>query len=164
MPKPIETLLSLPRVRLVDRVPILETEDYVKRFMSHTEYAPKLINSALQVSKSAAQQFSADDQGLSAMLEKIDSAEYIVTRQSRGVMEELLNGICSDGRIYKGFEQEIEPLCDASPPLRYISKLADNLADKAKEESMDLARALLIDLPTHTHQPPHDHSSDTKLK
>ena len=84
------------------------------------------------------------------LLEEIDSAEYIVTRRSKGVMEEMLNGICSDGRIYKGFEQEIEPLCDASPSLRYVSMVADNLADKTKEESMDLARALLIDLPTHT--------------
>jgi len=150
MPRPIETLLSLPRVRLVDRVPILETKEYMKRFMSHTEYAPKLINRALQVSEGAAHQFSADDQGLSALLEEIDTAEYIVTKQSRGVMETMLNGICSDGRIYKGFGQEIEPLCDASPPLRYVSKVADNLADKTKEESMDLARALLIDLPTHT--------------
>jgi len=164
MPRPIETLLSLPRVRLIDRVPILETKDYVKRFMNHTDYAPKLINRALQVSKGAARQFSADDQGLAAMLEEVDSTEYIVTSQSRGMMEELLNGICSDGRIYKGFEQEIEPLCYASPPLRYVSKVADNLADKAKEESMDLARALLIDLPTHNRQAPYDRSSDKKLK
>jgi hypothetical protein len=152
MPRPIETLLSLTRVRLVDRIPILETKEYVKRFMNHSEYAPKLIDRALHVSKGSAQQFSADDKGLSTLLEEIDSAEYIVTRRSKGVMEEMLNGICSDGRIYKGFEQEIEPLCDASPSLRYVSKVADNLADKTKEESMDLARALLIDLPTHTRQ------------
>jgi hypothetical protein len=153
MPRPIETLLSLTRVRLIDRVPILETEEYLRHFMNNSEYTPKLINHALQVSKGSAYQFSADDKGLSALLEEIDSAEYIVTRRSKGVMEEMLNGICADGRIYKGFEQEIEPLCDASPPLRYVSKLADNLADKTKEESIDLARALLIDLPTHTRQP-----------
>jgi len=150
MPRPIETLLSLSRVRLIDRVPILETKEYVRRFMNHSEYAPKLISGALQVSEGSAKQFSADDKGLSALLEKIDSAEYIVTRRSKGVMEGMLNGICDDGRIYKDFEQEIEPLCDASPPLRYVSKVADNLAYKTKEGSLDLARALLIDLPTHT--------------
>ena len=154
MPRPIETLLSLSRVRLIDRVPILETKEYVRRFMNHSEYAPKLINGALQVSEGSAKQFSADDKGLSALLEKIGSAEYIVTRRSKGVMEGMLNGICADGRIYKGFEQEIEPLCDASPPLRYVSKVADNLADKTKEGSLDLARALLIDLPTHTRRSP----------
>lgn len=147
MPRPIETLLSLPRVRLVDRVPILETKEYVRRFVNHSEHTPRLINRALQVSKSSAQQFSADDKGLSALLEEIDSAEYIVTRRSKRVMEDMLNGICADGRIYKGFEREIEPLCDASPPLHYVSRVADTLADKAKEGSMDLARALLIDLP-----------------
>ncbi len=121
--------------------------------MNHSEYKPKLVNRALQVSEGSAQQFSTDDKGLSALLEEIDSAEYVVTRRSKRVMEEMLNGICADGRIFKGFEQEIEPLYEASPNLREVSKLADNLADKTKEESLDLARALLINLPTHTRQP-----------
>ena len=121
--------------------------------MNRSEYRSKLIDRALQVSRGSAHQFSADDKGLSALLEEIDSAEYVVTRHSKGVMEEMLNGICADGRIYKGFEQEIEPLCDASPRLRYVSKLADNLADKTREGSLDLARALLIDLPTHSRHP-----------
>ncbi len=133
MPRPIETLLSLPRVRLVDRVPILETKEYVRRFLSQSEHTPRLINRALQVSKGSAQQFSTDDKGLSALLEEIDSAEYIVTRHSKRVMEDMLNGICADGSIYKGFEREIEPLCDASPHLHYVSRVADTLADKAKE-------------------------------
>jgi hypothetical protein len=151
MPRPIETLLLLPRVRLIDRIPILETEEYLRRFMNRSDYTSKLIDRALQVSRGSAQQFSADDKGLSALLEEIDSAEYVVTRRSKGVMEEMLNEICADGRIYKDFEQEIEPLCDASPRLRYVSKQADNLADKVKEGSFDLARALLIDLPTQGH-------------
>ena len=125
--------------------------------MNRSEYRSKLIDRALQVSRGSAHEFSADDKGLSALLEEIDSEEYVVTRRSKGVMEEMLNGICADGRIYKGFEQEIEPLCDASPRLRYVSKLADNLADnladKTREGSLDLARALLIDLPTHSRQP-----------
>jgi hypothetical protein len=121
--------------------------------MNQSKYKPKLVNRALQVSKGSAQQFSTDDKGLSALLEEIDSAEYIVTRRSKIVMEEMLNGICADGRIFKGFEQEIEPLYDASPHLRGVAKLADNLVDKTKEESFDLARALLIDIPTHTRQP-----------
>jgi len=152
MPRPIETLLSLPRVRLIDRVPILETEEYVRRFMDRTEYQTKLIKQALQVSKGSAQQFSTDDEGLSALLEEIDSAEYIVTKRSKKIMEDLLNGICADGRVYKGFEERIQPLCDISQPLREVSKLADSLADKTKEESLDLARALLIDLPTQDRQ------------
>jgi len=90
--------------------------------MKHSEYAPKLINRALQVSKGSAQQFSVDDKGLSTLLDEIDSAEYIVTKRSKGVMEKMLNGICADGRIYKGFEQEIEPLCDASLPYATFRK------------------------------------------
>ena len=148
MPRPIEILLSLPRVRLIDRVPILETEGYLKRFMHQSNYRSKLVNRALQVSEASAQQFSADDKGLSALLEEIDSAEYTVTRRSK--MEEMLNGICADGFIFKEFEGAIHPLCEISPPLRQVSKMADGLADKAKEETIDVARALLIDLPTHT--------------
>jgi hypothetical protein len=147
MPRPIETLLSLPRVRLIDRVPILETEKYVRHFMDRAEYRPQLVKQALQISKGSAQQFSTDDEGLSTLLEEIDSAEYIVTKRSKRIMEEMLNGICADGFIFKEFEGEIDPLYDLSRPLREVSRLADGLADKAKEQSLDVARSLLIDLP-----------------
>ena len=149
MPRPIETLLSLPRVRLFDRVPILETEELVRSFLDRPDYRPKLVKDAFQVSRGSAQQFSMDDRGLSALLEEIDSAEYIVTKRSRKVMEEMLDGIYGDGVIYKRFEAEIEPLYDVSQPLLEVSKLADSLADKTKEESIDLARALMINLPGH---------------
>jgi hypothetical protein len=77
----------------------------------------------------------------------VDAAEYVVTKRSRQVVEDMLNGICADGRIFKGFEDSIQPLCEISPPLQEVSHLADSLADKTKEESVDLARALLIPLP-----------------
>lgn len=147
MPRPIETLLSLPRVRLFDRVPILETEEFVRRFMARSGYQSKLVEEALGVSKGCAKQFSVDDQGLSALLEEINSAEYVVTKRSRRTMEEMLNGIYDDGLIYKGFEEEIEPLFEVSQPLREVSTLAGSLADKTKEESIDVARALMIRLP-----------------
>jgi len=127
----------------------VETGEYLRSFMNRSEHTQKLISRALQVSKGSADQFSVDDIGLSTLLEEIDSAEYIVTNHSKGVMEEMLNEICGDGLIFKGFEHEIEPLCEASPRLRYVSKVADSLVDKTKEESLDLARALLIDLPKH---------------
>jgi hypothetical protein len=150
MPRPIETLLSLRRVRLIDRVPILETKKYVRRFMGQPAYRPKLVTQAMKVSEGSAQQFSVDDIGLAMLLEEIDSAEYVVTKRSKRIMEEMLKGICADGFIYKEFAAEISTLCEISPPLRQISKIADRLADKAKEETFDVARALLIDLPTHT--------------
>jgi hypothetical protein len=150
MPRPIETLLSLPRVRLIDRVPILETEQYVRRFVGQPAYRPKLIKHAMKVSEGAAQQFSVDDMGLAMLLEEIDSAEYVVTKRSKRIMEEMLKGICADGLIFKEFEGAIDPLCEISPSLRQVSKIADGLADKAKEETIDVARALLIELPTQT--------------
>lgn len=148
MPRPIETLLSLPRVPLIHRVPILETEQFVRRFLNKAEFHGKLVKQALQVSEGSARQFSADDQGLATLLEEIDSAEYVVNAHSRRVMEGMLNAICADGSIFKRFEGDIDSLCNISQPLRRVSKLADALADKAKEESLDVARALLIDLPT----------------
>ena len=147
MPRPLETLLSLPRVRLANRVPILETETLVRRLLDRTEYQPKLVKNAFEVSRGSAHQFSMDDQGLSALLKEINSAEYIVTKRSKKVMEEMLNGIYGDGFVFKEFENEIEPLCQISQALRQVSKLADTLADKTKEESIDVARALMIDLP-----------------
>ena len=147
MPRPIETLLSLPRVRLIDRVPILETGKYVNRFMNRTEYRSKLVRRSLEVSKRSATQFSVDDQGLSALLGELDSAEYIVTKRSKTVMEHMLHDICADGTVFKGFEEKIRPLCNISQPLREVSDLANSLVDRTKEESMDVARALLIGLP-----------------
>ena len=121
--------------------------------MSQSEYKPKLVKRALEISEGSAQQFSTDDKGLSALLEEVDSAEYVVTRRSKSVMEEMLNGICADGHIFKNFEQDIQPLYDASPRLRGITKLTDGLVDRTKEESLDLARALMINMPTQARQP-----------
>ena len=147
MPRPIETLLSLPRLRLADRVPILETGKLVRQLRDRTEYRTKLVKNAFEVSRSSAHQFSMDDEGLSTLLEEINSVEYIVTKRSKRVMEQMLNGIYGDGYVFKQFEHEIEPLCQISQPLRQVSKLADSLVDKTKEESIDVARALMIDLP-----------------
>jgi hypothetical protein len=120
----------------------------VKHFITSAEYVPKLVKQSLAVSKSSAKQFSVDDHDLSGLLAELDSAEYIVTKRSKLVMEHMLRDICADGMIFKGFEAKIQPLCNISQPLRVLSGLADSLADKAKEESMDVARALLIELPT----------------
>ena len=147
--RPIETLLSLPRVRLIDRVPIIETEAYVRRFIQRIETQPRLVQRSLQVSSESAKQFSVDDKGLSTLLAEFNSAEYVVTRNSKRVMEGMLSEICADGDIFKGFEEKIQPLCAISQPLRQASRLADSLADRAKEDSIDVARALMIELPTH---------------
>jgi len=116
--------------------------------MNRQDYRPRLLKHAFSVSRGSAEQFSTDDQGLQVLLERLGSEQYIVTKRSERVMEEMLSGICEDGAIYKEFEEEIEPLCDLSARLREMSKLADSLADKTKEESIDVARALTIRLPT----------------
>jgi hypothetical protein len=147
MIRPIESLLSLPRVRLFDRVPILETERLVERFIDRPGYQTRLVKPALEVSRGSARQFSTDDEGLSALLKEIDSIEYTVTKRSKRVMEEMLSGICGDGVLFKEFEGHIQPLWQLSQDLHKISKLAESLADRTKEECVDVARALMIELP-----------------
>jgi hypothetical protein len=154
MPRPIETLLSLPRVRLFDRVPILETGKLIERYKEVVEYRPKLLKNVLRVSEGSAEQFAADDRGLSTLLEEINSSEYVVTKHSRTIMQGMLSDIYGDGCIFKEFEGEIQPLCEISNPLRQVSKLADTLVDKTKEETIDVARALLIDLPRQDSERP----------
>jgi hypothetical protein len=149
MARPIETLLSLPRVRLIDRVPIIETEAYVRRFIHQIETRTKLVQKSFQVSNESAKQFSADDKGLSTLLAEFNCAQYVVTRNSKRIMEGMLSEICADGDIFKGFEEKIQPLCEISQPLREASRFADSLADRTKEESIDVARALMIELPAH---------------
>jgi len=153
MPRPIETILSLPRVRLFNRVPILETEELVRRFIGQVDYRPTLVRDAMEVSNGSARQFSADDGALSSLLEELNSAEYIVTERSKMVLEQMLRGICGDGTIFKDFERQIKPLFDISQLLRQVSQLADRLADKTKEESVDVARNLMIELPTRAGEP-----------
>jgi hypothetical protein len=128
-------------------VPILEKENFIKHFIGQPGYQTKLVKSALEVSESSARQFSSDDEGLSTLLREISSAEYIVTKLSRKAMEEMLNGIYKDGFLFKDFEEHIEPLCELSQKLQRVSGLADSLADMTKEEFIDVARALMIDLP-----------------
>jgi hypothetical protein len=144
MSRPIETLLALPRVKLTDRVPIIETQAYIHRAMNQNPYQMNLINRALQVSGRSAKQFSNDDQGLTTLLSELNSNEYAVTKHSVAILQNLINDICSDGFIYREFENEIEPLTELSEPLRQTSKLAGNLADKTREETFDLAHMLLI--------------------
>lgn len=100
---------------------------------------------ALKVSGASAQQFSIDEKGLSTLLEEIDTGEYTLTRRSRVVMESMLSGIYEDGLIFKEYERDVETLYEFSRDLQRISKLAD----KTKEESIDVARALMIRLPQH---------------
>ena len=140
MPRPIESLFTLPRVRLFDRVPILETENFVRRFLGQPGYQTKLVESALEVSEGSARQFSSDDEGLSTLLKEISFAEYIVTKRSKRAMEEMLSGIYKDGLLFKEFEEHIEPLCELSHNLERTSRLADSLADMTKEESIDVTR------------------------
>ena len=152
MPRPIETLLSLPRVRLIDKVPVIETERYVNHFISQSDYTARLVQRALQVSEGSAEQFSTDDKGLSTLLDEVGSAEYVVTERSKSMMEEMLSGICADGLIFKDFEQQIMPLYEGSRHLRDITKVADDLVYKTREESLDLARALVIEMPIHNRE------------
>ena len=104
---------------------------------------------ALKVSGASAQQFSIDEKGLSTLLEEIDTGEYTLTRRSRVVIESMLSGIYEDGLIFKEYERDVETLYEFSRDLQRISKLAYSLADKTKEESIDVARALMIRLPQH---------------
>lgn len=125
----------------------------MRLFKDREAYRPKLVQQALQVARGSAKQFSTDEESLSTLLDEIDSTQYVVTKRSKRTMEDMLSGICADGSVYKAFEDEIDPLCRSSPTLYETSKLADGLADRAKEESLDVARALLISLPTRTPDP-----------
>jgi len=159
LPRPIETLLSLPRVRLIDRVPVLETQEYVRRLAPRLQYRCRLVNQAITVSNGCANQFSTDEKGLSVLLDEVDSSEYVVTERSKRVIDNMLNGICADSSVFKDFENTIQPLCEISPNLREVTSVADTHANRAKEQSIDLARALLMPLPTTQDQrlgkPPH---------
>jgi hypothetical protein len=105
------------------------------------------VSQAITVSGRSANHFATDEKGLSLLLDEVESSDYVVTERSKRVMEEMLNDICADGLVFKGFENTIQPLCQLSRDLREASTVADTLADRAKEESMDLARTLLIPLP-----------------
>ena len=91
-------------MRLIDTVPIVENQQYVTRSLERTEYRPRLVKQALRVSDGSACQFSTDDKGLSTLLNEMGSTEYVVTKRSKQVVEEMLKGICADDRIFKFFQ------------------------------------------------------------
>jgi hypothetical protein len=118
------------------------------RLAARAQYRHRLVNQAIRVSDGSADQFSTDHKGLSVLLEEVNSSEYVVTERSKRVIDDMLNGICADGCVFKEFEDTIQPLCQISSDLTKASAIADDLANSAKEQSIDLARALLIPLPT----------------
>jgi len=125
----------------------LETQEYIRRLAPRVQYRCRLVNHGIAASNGCANQFSTDEKGLSVLLDEVDSSEYVVTERSKRVIGSMLNGICADGSVFKDFQNTIQPLCEISPSLREASSVADTHASRAKEQSIDLARALLMPLP-----------------
>ncbi len=147
MPRPLETILSLPRVRLVSKVPVVETERLVQLYVDKPRFRPTLIQHATDVARGSYFQFSRDEASLRHVITVVNTNRYVVTRKSRLAMSDLVNDVYGDGVIYKRFDRTIEPLIESSEILWKVSELAESKADSAAEQSLDVARLLGLSIP-----------------
>ncbi len=92
-------------------------------------------------------QFESDDKTLTTLTDEIESEEYFVTRHAQRRLAELVHDIFGDGRIYKKFASNIEPLFNESKYLEQLSSLTSQVVDSTYEHSVDVARLIGARIP-----------------
>lgn len=145
--RPIDTILALSRVRLINKVPLLETEQLVRLFLDQVNLRKKLVEHATGVTEGSYRQFESDDEALVALADEIESAQYCVTRHAQARLTSLVRDIFGDGVIYKKFAASIEPLFEESNYLERISGLTSRVVDSTHEHSLDVARLIGAPVP-----------------
>lgn len=148
MRRPLETILSLPRVRLVNKVPLVETEELIELYIDKRRYRGVLVRHATKVTEGAYIEFVRDDESLTSIIDEINKEDFFVTRKARAAIRELVTGIYGDGIIFKQFEAKIKPLFTDSAELEEITKITDRVADSTKEHSLDVARLVGVSIAT----------------
>jgi hypothetical protein len=145
--RPIDTILALSRVRLVNKVPVLETEQLVRLLIDRVEFRKTLVEHATGVTEGSYRQFESDDEALVTLADEIESARYCVTRHAQACLASLVRDIFGDGVIYKKFAANIRPLFEESDYLERISGLTARVVDSTHEHSLDVARLIGAPVP-----------------
>jgi len=136
-----------PRVRLTQKVPLVETEKLVVRFAEKPEYQPILVANTKRVAQHSYYSFCEDEIILWNLLHAIISDMYTVSLRTQLYLRRLLNDTYGDSLIFKEFERKIEFLMEISKELKDLSRKVERVADTTKNYSLEIGQELGIKLP-----------------
>ncbi len=147
MRRPLETVLLWPRVRLTQKVPLVEAEELVTRYANEPRYQPILVKSATRVTRHSYFYFSEDEVHLWNLLQAILSDVYSVSLRTKLSLRRLLNDVYGDSLIFKEFDRKIEFLFEISRDLKDLALKVEKIAESTKNYSVEIGDALGIKLP-----------------
>jgi len=145
--RPLETILGIPRVRLTQRVPLVETEKMVSIFLDRGPYRPMLVKRATEVTELSYRYFCDDEASLMSLRAAVNSKEFAVNLRTQMILSSLLTGMHQDGGRFKGFEERIEPLMDLSPILEHVARMADEKVDGVRERAEEIGELIGVRVP-----------------
>jgi hypothetical protein len=148
MRRPLETVLLWPRVRLTQKVPLIEAEELVTRYADEPEYQPILVKSATRVTEHSYFYFREDEAHLWNLLRAIVSNMYSVSLRTKLNLRRLLNDAYGDSLIFKEFDRKIEFLFDISKDLKDLTLKVEKIAESTKNYSIEIGEVLGIKLPS----------------
>jgi len=148
MRRPLETVLLWPRVRLTQKVPLIEAEELVTKYADKPEYQPVLVKSATRVAQHSYFYFREDEALLWNLLQAIISNMYSISLRTRLNLRRLLNDAYGDSLVFKEFDRKIEFLFDISKDLKDLALKVEKIAESSKNYSIEIGEALGIKLPS----------------
>lgn len=148
MRRPLETVMVWPpRVRLTQKIPIVETEELVMRFAEKPDYQPILVANTKSVAQQSYYSFCEDEIILRNLLRAIISDMYTVSLRAQLYLRRLLNDTYGDSLVFKEFEDKIQFLMEISKELEVLSKKVEQVANTTKDYSLEIGEELGIKLP-----------------
>ncbi|MEM2942047.1 MAG: hypothetical protein QXT81_01320 [Candidatus Bathyarchaeia archaeon] len=140
--KPIETILGLSRVRLAQRIPIVEATELLELRPDEPGFWRSILKPAEILTEKSYLQFSSDELSLTLLERAVLSRKFLVTNSARMSLGRLVNDVCGDELIYKRFRKVLTPLFEISDDLEEAALAAGIKASSAQRKAIDLANCV----------------------
>jgi hypothetical protein len=149
--QPLDVMIGLKRVRLVQRIGIVEARRLIEQKIDEPKYHPHLIKYSTQISCSSNLIFTNDEIGLAYVVEKLLSQQVVTTEKAGQALSDMLAGLYSDRDVFKTFEKTIKPFFDLSPYLEESTIAARMKADSAKKygEKIEILSGIQVPKPNN---------------
>jgi len=137
--KPLEIILGLSRVRLPQKVPIVEAAKLLELYIDKPKHQQTLLRHAKTVTEHSYLHFSDDETNLIYLGKAVLSSEYLITETARTRLSRLVNDVCGDRIIYNKFQKAMTPLLEVSDSLEQLSMATKLKAGSAERKAKDMA-------------------------
>lgn len=144
MKRPIETLLTLPRVKLERRIPISEFTRSLQFYSLDL-----ILKYAREISERSKRIFYLDETVLSAILTGLIEG-YKVTLRSQVLLRELLTDVYHDARKFSVYEQKISPYRRIDIKLDFETSQALDKAEECKGYAEDIGDLMSMKIPAES--------------